>query len=103
MGAPAGVYNATFLGPPGGYATKYYGWTIYDDKLYMNANYAITKKFFTGNITKNIEQVNAYWTSWFGSLDNGVLNYGCIMEPTMDSVKFCNTFGQPYTLEKKKI
>ena len=88
-------YNATLLGPPGGFSAEFYGWTIYDDKLWVNLAYAESEGFFT-DPTKHIKQVNAYWMSWFGSLDEGPLNFACITEDTKNAEKYCDSYGQPY-------
>lgn len=92
----AGVYNATHLGPPAGLAPEFYGWTVYDDKLWFNAAKPESEGFFTGNVTEHIEYVNSLWISWFGGLDTGRINYACITDETKNAEKYCDAFGQPY-------
>ena len=89
-------FNATFLGPPGGFSAEFYGWKIYDDKLWINAAKAESDGFFAGNVTQHIEAVNAMWISWFGSLDEGVINFACITDDTKNAERYCESFGQPY-------
>ena len=69
----------------------------------MNAAKPESNGFFTGNVTEHIETVNAMWIKWFGSLDQGRLNFACITDETKNAVRYCENMGQPYAPQSKTV
>ena len=83
------------MGPPGGFNNEYHGYQIYDNKLWM-AIASDTNTDFFNNATGHINAGNQRWIDWFGSLDEGVINFACITSNTENAMYYCYNFGQPY-------
>eukprot|EP01084_Bolivina_argentea_P061481 112363_1 len=80
------------MGPPGGFDADNKGWYIYQDVLYMAINSNIENSFFDGNMS-HITDANNRWIQWFGSLNEGILNFLCLTgTPGMQE---CQQSGQP--------
>ena len=61
------------LGPP---AQPKKIWTVYKDRLYMNADHSVDSKW-KQKLDADIATVDAKWIGWYGQLNAGPFNNHC--------------------------
>ena len=90
-------FKFSIVGPPAGASTESYGWKIYNNSLYFAIFHQVVDWMFDSpyNVTY-VEGANARWIKWFGSLNEGVLNYMCLHTKDIIAENYCYYFGQPY-------
>ena len=68
------------------------GWKVYDGRLFVAFDKQYDDKFFKDS--SDISKADKRWIGWFGSLNEGILNYMCLSYETAQYT-YCEQHGQP--------
>lgn len=90
--SPQWPWTASHMGPPGGFNAQMDGWEVNGKRLFVAFDKQYSEKFFRGN--NDISNGDKRWIDWFGSLNEGILNYMCLSYDQAQ-YEYCTSKGQP--------